>query len=236
RIDARVYKMSKSRGNVINPDKVVDQYGADSMRLYEMFMGPLEAVKPWSTRSIDGVARFLDRVWRLVVREDGTLNPALQTAALSGEVNVLLHRTIKAVTDDLERLRFNTAISQLMVLTNGLADVKPLPNAAVESLILLLSPLAPHIAEELWQRLGHTKSLAREPWPRYDAKALEQSEVLMVVQVNGKVRARITVPTETSDDALRQTVLAHEQVKKFLDGQTVKQFIVVPKRLVNIVI
>jgi leucyl-tRNA synthetase len=229
-------KMSKSRGNVVNPDDVIDAHGADAFRLYEMFMGPLEAVKPWSTRSIEGVARFLDRVWRLVVREDGSLNPALQTAAPSGDVNVLLHQTIKEVTDDVDQLRFNTAISHLMVLTNRLSDEPKLSKTAVEQLVLLLSPLAPHIAEELWQRLGHAESLAAERWPGHDPKVLERSEVLMVVQVNGKVRARITVPAETTDAALKQTVLAHEQVKKFLDGQTIKQVVIVPKRLVNIVI
>ena len=228
--------MSKSRGNVVNPDDVIAAHGADAFRLYEMFMGPLEAVKPWSTRSIEGVARFLDRVWRLVVQEDGSLTPAIQTAALAGEANILLHQTIKEVTDDLEHLRFNTAISHLMVLTNGLADVKPLPKTAVETLVLLLAPMAPHIAEELWQRLGHSNSLAAERWPVHDPKLLERSEVLMVVQVNGKVRARLTVPADTSDEALRHTVLADAIVRKFVDGQTIKQWIVVPKRLVNIVI
>jgi leucyl-tRNA synthetase len=229
-------KMSKSRGNVVNPDDVIAAHGADAFRLYEMFMGPLEAVKPWSTRSIEGVARFLDRVWRLVVREDGSLNPAVQAIPPSAEVNRVLHQTIKEVSEDLEHLRFNTAISHLMVLTNRLSDDTAVSKTAVEQLVLLLSPLAPHIAEELWQRLGHSESLAFERWPAYDPKLLERSEVLMVVQVNGKVRARITVPSAVSDETLKQTVLAHEQVKRFLNGQTVKQFIIVPKRLVNIVV
>jgi leucyl-tRNA synthetase len=147
-----------------------------------------------------------------------------------------LHRTVKEVTDDIEHLRFNTAISHLMVLTNRLSDEPAVPKAAVESLVLLLAPLAPHIAEELWQRLGHPKSLTREPWPSYDAKALEQSEVLMVVQVNGKVRAHVTVSAQADEDQLTQAVLADARINKFVNGQTIRQIIIVPKRLVNIVV
>ncbi len=229
-------KMSKSRGNVVNPDDVIAAHGADAFRLYEMFMGPLEAVKPWNTRSIEGVARFLDRLWRLVVREDGSLNPAITSAVPSGEVNVLLHQTIKAVSDDMEHLRFNTAISQLMVLTNRLTSESSIPRAAVEALVLMVAPLAPHLGEELWQRLGHAKSLTHEPWPAYDPRVLHVFEVQLVVQVNGKVRARVTVPSEATESQIQQAVLADASVKKFVDGQTVKQCIVVPKRLVNIVI
>ena len=229
-------KMSKSRGNVVNPDDVIAAHGADAFRLYEMFMGPLEAVKPWNTRSIEGVARFLDRVWRLVTREDGSLNPAITPAAASGEVNILLHQTIKAVTDDMEHLRFNTAISQLMVLTNRLTGESGIPQAAVEALVLMVAPMAPHLGEELWQRLGHAKSLEHEPGPTYDPKILRVLEVQLVVQVNGKVRTRVTVPSEATEDQVKQAVLTDASVKKFVDGQTVKQFILVPKRLVNIVV
>ncbi len=229
-------KMSKSRGNVVNPDDVIDRYGADAFRLYEMFMGPLETVKPWSTRNIEGVDRFLQRLWRLAITPEGALNPSIQDQPLDGEVKVAAHRTIREVTDDVDRLRFNTAISHLMVFLNRLADEPVLPTRAVEVLILLLAPLAPHITEELWQRLGHAKSLSVEPWPVHDPSVLEDAQVLWVVQVNGKVRARITVPAQASDDALKQTVLAHEQVRRYVDGQTIKQFIVVPKRLVNIVV
>ncbi|MBI4323075.1 MAG: class I tRNA ligase family protein, partial [Candidatus Omnitrophica bacterium] len=229
-------KMSKSRGNVVNPDEVIDRYGADAFRLYEMFMGPLEAVKPWSTRNIEGMDRFLQRVWRLVITPEGARNPLIQDQPLDGEVKVAAHRTIREVTDDVDRLRFNTAISHLMVFLNRLADEPVLPTRAVEVLVLLLAPLAPHIAEELWQRLGHSQSLAAEPWPGYDPSVLEDAQVLWVVQVNGKVRARITVSAQADDDALKQTVLANEQVKRYVDGQTIKQFIVVPKRLVNIVV
>jgi len=228
-------KMSKSRGNVVNPDDIITRYGADAFRLYEMFMGPLEAVKPWHTRSIEGVDRFLNRTWRLIVTDHG-LNPQLTDGSVDGELKPLVHRTIKTVTEDLEGLRFNTAISAMMILLNALEKRRPLPRQAAETLIRLLSPFAPHIAEELWERLGHETGLASQPWPDYDPKALETSEMLMVVQVNGKVRARITVPTDASEDELKQIILADAQVKRFLNGQTVKHVIIVPKRLVNIVV
>ncbi len=228
-------KMSKSRGNVVNPDEVINAHGADAFRLYEMFMGPLEAVKPWSTRSIEGVERFLNRLWRLTVTERG-LNPQLQEAPVAGDLERLLHATIKKVTADIEALRLNTAISALMILLNALEEARPLPRAAVDAFIRLLSPFAPHLAEELWERLGHKQSLAREPWPQFDPAAIAEAEVLWVVQVNGKVRARITLPTEASEERLREVVLGDERVKKFLNGQPIKQFIVVPKRLVNIVV
>ncbi len=228
-------KMSKSRGNVVNPDDVIHAHGADAFRLYEMFLGPLEAVKPWSMRSIEGIDRFLNRLWRLVTAGDG-LNPALGDGALAKEPNRLLHATVKSVTGDLEELRFNTAIAAMMVLLKALEDLQPLPRAAVETFVKLLSPMAPHLCEELWQRLGHRESLAYEPWPSYDPVALQQAELLMVVQVNGKMRAKITVPSGATDEEMTRAALADAQVKKFVDGQPVKQVIVVPKRLVNIVV
>jgi leucyl-tRNA synthetase len=228
-------KMSKSRGNVVNPDEVIDAHGADAFRLYEMFMGPLEAVKPWSTRSIEGVDRFLNRLWRLLITEQG-LNPRLQEVPVEDELRRLLHATVKKVTDDTEALRFNTAISAMMVLLNKLEDVQPLPRQAVETLVLLLSPYAPHLCEELWERLGHRESLAGEPWPSFDPAALVTEELVLVVQVNGKVRDRITVPADASDEQLRGIILGNARVKKFLNGQPIKQFIVVPKRLINIVV
>jgi leucyl-tRNA synthetase len=228
-------KMSKSRGNVVNPDDVIAAHGADAFRLYEMFMGPLEAVKPWSMRSIEGIDRFLHRFWRLVVAEQG-LNPQLQDVPVAGELKRLLHATIKKVTEDTEHLRFNTAISALMVLLNGLEAAKSVPRAAVETFVLLLAPYAPHLCEELWQRLGHGQSLAHEAWPAFDARVLKQTQLLLVVQVNGKVRARITVAASATDGQVREIALADVQVKKFIDGQPIKQVIVVPQRLVNIVV
>ena len=227
-------KMSKSRGNVVNPDDVIAAHGADAFRMFEMFMGPLEAMKPWSTRSIEGIDRFLNRTWRLVAGDAG-VNARLKDVPMSGELKRLLHATIKSVTDDLEGLKFNTAISALMVLLNALEDAAPVPRQAAETLVLLLAPLAPHLAEELWERLGHAESLAREPWPVHDPAMLEQTEFVLVVQVNGKVRSRITVPASAGEAEVARRALDDEQVKKSLGGQPAKQVIVVPKRLVNVV-
>jgi len=229
-------KMSKSRGNVINPDDVIDQHGADAFRLYEMFMGPLEAVKPWSTRGIEGIDRFLQRVWRLVVTPDDTVNPAIQDVPISDDLHVALHRAIYEVTEDVEPLRFNTAIAHLMVFANRLSDESVLPRKALETFLLLLAPFAPHLAEELWQRLGHPHSLATASWPSVDPAALEQAEVVWVIQVNGKVRGRLTLPAELSEDQLRQAALADDNVKRYVDNHPIQQVIVVPKRLVNIVV
>ena len=251
-------KMSKSRGNVVNPDEVIDQHGADAFRLYEMFLGPLEAVKPWSTRSIEGVDRFLQRVWRLGELVTGSKLQASsqeQTKSLT-ELERKRHETIKRVSEDIEALRLNTAIAAMMEFLNAMSDTlgqdgtsqaqssKPaacgLQPAAIraifETLVLLVSPFAPHIAEELWQRLDHKDSLAYEPWPSYDPKVLEQAEILWVVQVNGKVRARLTLPSDLSEDQLKESVLADDNVKRYVNNNPIKQFIVVPKRLVNIVV
>ncbi|MBI2496285.1 MAG: leucine--tRNA ligase [Candidatus Omnitrophica bacterium] len=242
-------KMSKSRGNVVNPDDVINAHGADAFRLYEMFLGPLEAVKPWSTRSIEGVDRFLNRVWRL--GEIVAQGSRLKAQGKSEQNPVLLelerkrHETIKRVTEDIEHLRLNTAISAMMVFLNALSDALQ-PSAfslepraiqqAFETLVLLLSPFAPHLCEELWARLGHRETLAKEPWPRWDPSVLTETEILLVVQVNGKVRSRISVPAGLSEEQLKRLVLADAAVKKFVDGQTITQVIIVPKRLVNIVV
>ena len=228
-------KMSKSRGNVVNPDEVIREHGADAFRCYEMFMGPLEAVKPWNTRSIEGMDRFLGRAWRLVVA-DGVRGPRLAEAPPSGELRRLVHETVRTVTADLEGLRLNTALSALMVLVNALTEAQPAPRAAVETLITLLAPFAPHLAEELWQRLGHAESLAREPWPQADPEALRQTTQIVVVQVNGKMRARITVPAGAGDAVVRAAALAEPQVQRCIDGQPVRQVIIVPGRLVNVVV
>jgi leucyl-tRNA synthetase len=228
-------KMSKSRGNVINPDEIVAEHGADAFRLYEMFMGPLEALKPWSTRSIEGADRFLNRLWRLVAAEEG-VNPQLQDVPASEELTRLVHVTIKTVTQDIERLRLNTAIAAMMVLLNALTAAAPVPRAAVETILLLLSPFAPHVCEELWERLGHREGLTHAPWPRFDPAVLKRAELLLVVQVNGKVRARITVPAEASDEQVEAAALNHAQVKKAVDGHPIKQVIIVPNRLVSIVV
>ena len=184
-------KMSKSRGNVVNPDEIMDQFGADAVRLYEMFMGPLEAMKPWSTRGVEGITRFLERVWRLMVTEDGTLSPAVVSTAPSLEHQRVLHQTIKKVTEDIEELRFNTAISQMMVFTNELTKAEQRPRAVLEPFVLLLSPFAPHLAEELWGILGHTPSVSQQPWPSFDPALTVSDRLTIPVQINGKLRGKI---------------------------------------------
>ena len=233
-----VEKMSKSRGNVINPDDVIDTYGADSMRLYEMFIGPLDKDAPWSTEGIQGVRRFLDRCWRLLLEETDDGADALRTleaGAGSEAQQRLTAQTVHGVTDDLEAMRFNTAISKLMVFARDIAKDAPLPRAAAEALVLMLAPLAPHVAEELWQRLGHAESLAYAPWPEADASLLVADTVTLGVQVNGKRRAEIEVPADADEAAVRALALALEPVQRHLDGREPKKVIVVPGRLVNIV-
>jgi leucyl-tRNA synthetase len=239
RIDARAYKMSKSRGNVINPDAIIDQYGADSLRLYEMFMGPLEATKPWNTRGVEGVYRFLGRVWRLLIDERSEtvrLNEAVQDVPADKTTLRLLHRCIQRVTDDLEAMRFNTAIAAMMELTNHLTPLSVRPRSVLETLVLLLSPFAPHLAEELWHALGHTGTIAYEPWPSYDPALLVEDEIEIPVQLAGKVKARVKVPAGLDASTLEQRVLSMPEVQALLTGKTIKKVIVPPRGgLVNIV-
>ena len=228
-------KMSKSVGNVVNPDDMIDQYGADAMRLYEMFMGPLEAMKPWSTKGVEGVSRFLDRVWRLVVDESGDLSAALSSDAPDTDTLRAVHQTIQKVTEDIEGLRFNTAIAQMMILVNHLTPQERRSRAAVESLVLLLSPFAPHLGEELWQRLGHAESLAYEPWPSFDPSLVLTDTVTVAVQVNGKLRATLDLPRGTDREAAQAAALADERVRKHLGDATPKKAIYVPDKLLNLV-
>jgi leucyl-tRNA synthetase len=232
-----VEKMSKSRGNTISPDEVIAEYGADAMRLYEMFLGPLEKGAPWSTEGIQGVHRFLQRTWRTLVDEDAEGEPLRELAAGRGtrEQQRLLARTIQGVGEDLESLALNTAISKLMVFVRDIAKEAPLPREAAESFVLLLAPFAPHLAEELWQRLGHGASLAREPWPAADPAFLSDDVIKLAVQVNGKRRDEIEVPAGADEATLRAAALAAPNVQRHLGGRTPKKVIVVPGRLVNVV-
>jgi leucyl-tRNA synthetase len=229
-------KMSKSRGNVVNPDEVVKEYGADAVRLFEMFMGPLEEMKPWSTRGVEGVYRFLNRVWRLYVGEDGNLDPAVKSIELSSDLERLYHSTVKKVGEDIEALRFNTAISQMMILVNELTKTESRPRQVLEPFVLLLAPFAPHIAEELWQKLGHRLSLACEPWPSFDESKMQQKTVEVVFQVNGKIRAKSNVPVDIDESSLKQLAYAEQNVKHHLDGKTVVKEIIVKNKLVNFVV
>jgi leucyl-tRNA synthetase len=239
RVDARAYKMSKARGNVINPDEVVQEYGADSLRLYEMFMGPLEAVKPWSMRGVEGVYRFLGRVWRVFIDERAEtmgLSESVRDVPPDKETLRQLHVTIQRVSDDLDGMRFNTAIAAMMEFTNHLTPLPVRPRGVLEPFVLLLAPFAPHLAEELWHVLGHTQSLAYEPWPKFDLALTESDETEVVVQINGKVRLRVTVPAEIGKEELEKIVLADPRVKALIEGKQVRKVIVVPGKLVNIVV
>ena len=232
-------KMSKSRGNVVNPDDVIAEYGADAMRLYEMFMGPLEAVKPWQMNGVTGVHKFLGRVWRLIIDNDAEtmlISPLVKDVDPDKETLRLLHRTIQKVTEDTEHLRFNTAISAMMEFTNHLTKLEARPRKALETLVLLLAPYAPHAAEELWAALGHTETLAYEPWPKFDPALTKADEIEVPVQVNGKLRTKLRVPAEIDQAGLEAAAKADETVKAQLAGKTIKKVIVVPKKLVNFVV
>jgi len=222
-------KMSKSRGNVVNPDDIVEQYGADAMRLYEMFMGPLEAVKPWQTEQIAGVVRFQKRVYTLAGR-------VTEGAPMGEETERLMHQTIRKVTGDVDSMSFNTAISQMMVFSTHLALLKELPSEPVTNLALLLSPMAPHLGEEVWQLLGNEGTLAYAPWPEFDEAKCVESSVSMGVQVNGKVRGQIQLPLDADEAMARELALADEKVAKFVGDKEIKKFIYVPGRIVNIVV
>ncbi|MGC8644162.1 MAG: leucine--tRNA ligase, partial [Isosphaeraceae bacterium] len=239
RVDARAHKMSKSRGNVINPDKVVAEYGADSLRLYEMFMGPLEAVKPWSMKGVEGVYRFLGRAWRMIVEAEAhelRLDPKVRDVAATPEQAKVIARTVAAVTDDLEALRFNTAISRLMEFVNAFTSAEARPRQAMETFTLLLSPLAPHLAEELWQILGHERTLAYETWPTYDLALLKDVVVEVPVQVNGKVRGRVVVPADADRAAIESAARADQRIAALLEGKAIRKVVVVPGKLVNFVV
>jgi leucyl-tRNA synthetase len=228
-------KMSKSKGNVVNPDDIVNSHGADTLRLYEMFMGPLDASIAWSTNGLDGSRRFLDRIWRLMVEENGELNPKIQPTEESSSLEKVYHQTVKKVTEDYEGLRFNTAISQMMVFINEAYKATVLPKSYMEGFVKLLSPICPHIAEELWEKLGHSETISYEAWPAYDEAKLVDEEVEIVVQVNGKVKAKLMVPTAATKEALEGIAMDDDRVKEQIEGKTVRKVITVPGKLVNIV-
>jgi leucyl-tRNA synthetase len=230
--------MSKSRGNVINPDDIVKEYGADSLRLYEMFMGPLEAVKPWDTKSIKGVYGFLSRAWRLIVDEgeEFKLSPAVRDVEPDRDTLRVLHQTIKKVTEDTEGMRFNTAIAAMMEFVNHVTKLEVRPRSALEPFVLLLGPYAPHIAEELWRVLGHTDSLAYAPWPKYDTGLAKDDEIEIPVQIKGKKVTVLLVPAESDAAALEAAALADAKVKAAIAGKTVTKVIAKPRQVVNLVV
>jgi leucyl-tRNA synthetase len=247
-------KMSKSRGNVVNPDEIVLAFGADALRLYEMFMGPLEAVKPWQTAQVQGVVRFREKVHQLVARSAAAAtSTAASTAASTGggagdaaapcsdlaELTRHMHKTIKKVTRDIDAMSFNTAISALMIYTNALSAYggsRPVPQSLLEPLVLLLSPFAPHCAEEFWEMLGHRSSLAHHPWPSFDEAQCAESSVTVAVQVNGKRRGALQLATDLSREAAVELALGQANIQKFTSGRDIVKTIYVPGKIINIVV
>ena len=238
-------KMSKSRGNIVNPDDVIDQHGADAFRCYEMFMGPLEQMKPWSTHGVEGVARFLARVWRLLMTENQAgeweLSKKIKAIDATKAQQKLLHATIKKVTEDIESFSFNTAISQMMIFVNGFTNADAIPLSVMRTFLILLNPFAPHISSELWERLSAEFGDARgdvtqQSWPAYDERLLIEDEVEIVIQINGKLRDRMKMPIAATEEELKAVAMSNPKVQDRIAGKAVRKVIVVPKKLVNIVV
>ena len=227
-------KMSKSKGNVVNPDDIVASHGADTLRLYEMFMGPLDAAIAWSENGLDGSRRFLDRVWRLFINEDGSLSNKI-VENNDNSLDKVYNQTVKKVTEDFDTLNFNTAISQLMVFINDCYKANNIYKPYVEGFVKMLAPIAPHVSEELWQRLGNQETITYQPWPTYNESLLVDDEIEIVVQVNGKVRAKINIPKDLSKEDMQELALQNENVKLSIEGKEIKKVIAVPQKLVNIV-
>jgi leucyl-tRNA synthetase len=222
-------KMAKSRGNVVNPDAIIAESGADSLRVYEMFMGPLEQMQPWQTSGMQGVRRFLDRVHAVATRTLSDSAPDLETLKL-------VHRTVKKVGADIDALCLNTAVSAMMILTNHLNGLEKPPKSAVETLVLCLSPFAPHLAEELWEKLGHPPSIATAAWPSFDEALCQDDEIEIGVQVNGKVRGRVTLSRTASEEDARRVGLAEVNVAKFTEGKPLVKVIYVPGKILNFIV
>ncbi len=228
-------KMSKSRGNVINPDEIVDEFGSDSMRLYEMFMGPLDKAKPWNTKGLQGCSRFIIKLWSKVCSDD-TLSDIITEDAPNDETIKLLHQTIMKIGTDVENMRFNTAISQMMIFTNHLITLDTIPISVLETFVKLVSPFIPHVAEELWEYLGHNKSIAYEPWPEFDKELAKEELITIAIQVNGKLRANIEIPSDSEKCDVLLMAKENNRIKAYLDGNKIIKEIYVPGRLVNFVV
>jgi len=233
-------KMSKSRGNIVNPDDVIEQYGADAFRCYEMFMGPLEQMKPWSMRGVEGVARFLARVWRLMMSENQAgewqLSSTVKDVDLTKAQNKILHATIKKVTEDIESLSFNTAISQMMIFVNAFTNADAIPISAMRTFLILLNPFAPHLSSELWETMKLSGQITEQAWPNFDEKFLLEDEVEIVIQLNGKVRDRMMMSISATEDEMKTAAQANPKIKELLAGKKLRKVVVVPKKLVNLVL
>jgi leucyl-tRNA synthetase len=232
-------KMSKRWGNVIDPLDVIEIYGADAFRCYEMFMGPLEQMKPWSMKGVEGVSRFLARVWRLMMTENQAgeweVSAAVQEAEPTKAQHKITHATVKKVTEDIEALAFNTAISQMMIFVNAFTNLEVIPISAMRTFLVLLNPFAPHITSELWNQLKSPGDITSQTWPAYDPQFLVEDEIEIVLQVNGRVRDRIRVPLDASNEQLEAAARANDKVQNAVGSQTIRKVVVVPKKLVNIV-
>ncbi|GEB31893.1 leucine--tRNA ligase [Brevibacillus parabrevis] len=229
-------KMSKSKGNVVNPDDIVHSHGADTLRLYEMFMGPLDASIAWSTKGLDGARRFLDRVYRLFVQDNGQLNEKIVDTKKATSMERVYHQTVKKVTEDYEGLRFNTGISQLMVFVNEAYKADVLPKSYMEDFVKMLSPIAPHLGEELWEKLGHNETISYEAWPTYDESKLVEDEVEIVIQINGKNKEKLLIASDSTKEQMEELALNNDMIKELIDGKTIVKIIAVPGKLVNIVV
>jgi len=235
-VSTQIEKMSKSRYNVVNPDVVAETLGADSLRLYEMFMGPLDREKPWSEEGVQGVHRFLKRIWALLVSEDGELHPRVVPSGGDASLVKALHRTLKSVAHDIEAMLFNTAISRMMEFVNAAYKVETIDRAVVEPFVLALAPFAPHLAEELWERLGHGQTLAYHPWPEHDESLLAEDTVEIPVQISGKLRGVVSVAKDADRDAILAAAKADAKIALHLEGKTIVKEIVVPGKLLNLVV
>lgn len=236
KVNTQVEKMSKSRYNVANPDDVVKNYGADTLRLYEMFMGPVEAEKPWTDEGINGAYRFTKRIWNWFIEDDKITSKIVDNGQGDATLTKLMHKTIKGVSEDMEKISFNTAIAKMMEMLNAMYKAEKVDRFVAENFVLLLSPIAPHMMEELWNKLGHNDTLAYENWPAFDAAQLVENDVEVVVQIMGKKRAVITVPVDATQDEVAQIALNEERLQDFVAGKEIVKVIYVPKRLINIVV
>ena len=229
--------MSKSRGNVVSPDSVIASHGADTLRLYLMFLGPLEAMKPWNPRGIEGVHRFLQKVWRECITAEGEVSPKISdNADEPAELTKLLHETIKKVGDDIESLSFNTAISKMMIYANALQKAPSVRRSSVLAFVQILAPFAPHLAEELWERLGQQPSVFAAPWPKFDPALFASGEVKLVFQVNGKHRGDTMVPVGLPEAEAVKIALQHDRVSAFTQGKNLRRVIYVPGKILNLVV
>ena len=219
---------------MVNPDDVVNEFGADTLRLYEMFMGPLDASVAWSENGLEGSRKFLDRVWRMFIDENAVLRDRITTHN-DGKLTKVYHQTVKKVGEDIEHLHFNTAISQLMIFVNEAYKTDVLPVEYMNGFLQMLAPFTPFVAEELWERMGHTESISLADWPQYDEAELVENEIEVIFQVNGKLKGKVVVPADLSKEELEKTALETEQIKNAIEGKTVRKVIVVPNKLVNIV-